>query len=99
MRRTKLLELAQAAGMHIQNDGCRHIISAKGRNPVGVVVYVDGSAQRAHGDYASEHRPSVADVLTEAAMFMSHGLNPSPEQIEEAGEHYKCPCGDCAESA
>lgn len=35
------------------------------------------AAQEAHGDYASEHTPSVADVLTEATIFISHGLNPT----------------------
>lgn len=52
------------------------------------------AAQAAHGDYASEYRPSVADVLVEAAMFISHGLNPTAEQIEEAGDYYRCPCDE-----
>lgn len=56
------------------------------------------AAQRAHGDYASEKRPSVADVMVEATLFISHGLTPTSEQIEAAGDLYKCPCGECAES-
>lgn len=36
--------------------------------------------------------------MREAATFISHGLNPTPEQTEEAGDRYKCPCGECAES-
>lgn len=56
------------------------------------------AAQRAHGDYASEHRPAVTDVMLEATTFISHGLNPTPVQTEEAGNLYKCPCGECAES-
>lgn len=55
------------------------------------------AAVRAHGDYAGEHRPSVADVMAEAAMYISHGLNPTLEQINEAGDFYKCPCGECGE--
>jgi len=52
------------------------------------------AAQAAHGDYASEFRPSVKDVLTEATLFISHGLNPTPEQIKESGDFYHCPCGE-----
>ena len=52
------------------------------------------AAQEAHGDYASEHTPSVADVLTEATIFISHGLNPTEEQLAEAGDFYRCPCGE-----
>ncbi|NVZ11227.1 hypothetical protein HW932_18410 [Allochromatium humboldtianum] len=56
------------------------------------------AAERAHGDYASEHQPSLADIMREASMFISHGLKPTPQQIEEAGNYYKCPCGECGES-
>ena len=52
------------------------------------------AAQAAHGDYASEHTPPVCDVLTEAAMFISHGMNPTKEQIDAAGDFYRCPCGE-----
>lgn len=52
------------------------------------------AAQAEHGDYASEYTPSVADVLTEAAIYMAHGMNPTAEQRTEAGDFYKCPCGE-----
>lgn len=52
------------------------------------------AAQQAHGDFATEHRPSVTDVMFEATLFIAHGLQPTPEQIEAAGEHYRCPCGE-----
>jgi len=52
------------------------------------------AAQKEHGDYFSEHMPSVADILSEAATFISHGLAPSAEQIMEAGDYYRCPCGE-----
>lgn len=52
------------------------------------------AAKAGHGDYACEHRPSVSDVLAEAALFISHGLNPTAEQVAEAGEFYSCPCGE-----
>lgn len=52
------------------------------------------AAQAAHGDYASNFTPSVSDVLTEATMFISHGLSPTEEQRAAAGDFYKCPCGE-----
>ena len=52
------------------------------------------AAQAAHGDYASEHTPSVSDVLTEAAIYIAHGMNPTDEQRAEAGDFYRCPCGE-----
>lgn len=52
------------------------------------------AAKAAHGDYASEFQPTTADVLTEATMFISHGLSPTQEQAEAAGEFYRCPCGE-----
>lgn len=52
------------------------------------------AAQAGHGDYAVEQMPSVADILLEAATFISHGLKPSTEQIAEAGDIYRCPCGE-----
>lgn len=49
-------------------------------------------AEKHHGDYASEFRPSVGDIMKEATFFISHNLNPTEEQIKEAGEFYQCPC-------
>lgn len=51
-------------------------------------------AQKFHGDYASEYRPTTADLLIEATMYISHGANPNEEQIARAGEMYLCPCGE-----
>lgn len=53
------------------------------------------AAEKAHGEHACEHRPSVRDVLAEAAEYLSHKMNPTPEQVQEAGELYRCPCGEC----
>ncbi|HFZ8522852.1 hypothetical protein ACSZNZ_17990 [Aeromonas caviae] len=52
------------------------------------------AAELGHGDYASEQCPCVSDVLREATWFISHGLNPTQEQIDEAGDLYQCPCGE-----
>lgn len=52
------------------------------------------AAVAAHGDYASEFMPSVADVLREASMYICHKLNPTEEQLKDAGEYYRCPCGE-----
>ena len=57
------------------------------------------AATKAHGDYAGNHTPSVEDVLKEACMFIAHGLNPTTEQRSEAGDFYKCPCGELHEDA
>lgn len=51
-------------------------------------------AKKYHGEYACEFMPTVSDVMTEATFFISHKLNPTDKQIEEAGEFYKCPCGE-----
>jgi len=32
--------------------------------------------------------------MTEAAMFIAHGLNPTAEQVKQAGEFYLCNCGE-----
>lgn len=50
-------------------------------------------ARKYHGDHSDNFTPSVEDIIKEACMFISHGLNPTDEQYEEAGEFYKCPCG------
>lgn len=57
------------------------------------------AAEAAHGDYAGNHMPSVADILQEAAIFISHGLAPTAEQVAEAGDFYQCPCGEPHEGA
>lgn len=56
------------------------------------------AAERAHGDYACEHRPPLADLLTEAALYIAHKCAPTSEQIIEAGDFYRCPCGECEEA-
>lgn len=52
------------------------------------------AAQAGHGDESDTVMPCVSDILTEATLYISHHLNPTPEQIEEAGDYYKCPCGE-----
>jgi hypothetical protein len=51
-------------------------------------------AKKFHGEYVDQHEPSIADIMKEASIFFSHKMNPTPEQIKEAGEFYKCPCGE-----
>lgn len=51
-------------------------------------------ARAGHGDYAYEYMPDVVDILREAAEFISHGLKPNKKQREEAGDLYKCLCGE-----
>lgn len=51
-------------------------------------------ATKGHGDYASNHRPSIADVMIEASTFISHGLHPTAEERDQAGDIYDCPCGE-----
>lgn len=51
-------------------------------------------AEKHHGDYASEFIPSVADIMIEATLFISHKMDPTEEQRREAGEMYSCPCGE-----
>lgn len=48
-------------------------------------------ARTKHGDYADEFRPILSDLLKEATLFISHKLNPTDEQKQEAGELYQCP--------
>lgn len=52
------------------------------------------AAQKAHGDHAGNYKPSVLEVMNEACEFISHRLHPTPQEREEAGELYVCPCGD-----
>lgn len=51
-------------------------------------------AVAAHGDYADNYTPSIHDVVREATEFISHDCRPSAEQQTEAGDLYRCPCGD-----
>ncbi len=51
-------------------------------------------AEKYHGDYAVEYMPKVSDIIKEASMFISHGLNPNEDQVKHAGEYYECPCGE-----
>lgn len=51
------------------------------------------AAVKWHGDYATEHRPPIADVMIEAATYIGHKLHPTAEERAEAGDIYGCPCG------
>jgi len=57
-------------------------------------------AEKHHGDYASEHCPSNADVMKEAAMYLGHLKYPAVTNGEvalmpEEQEWFtRCPCGD-----
>lgn len=57
-------------------------------------------AEKHHGDYWQEQKPSNADIMNEAAMYLM-GLKPTPEQIAQAaadasepGQWFACPCGE-----
>jgi hypothetical protein len=52
------------------------------------------AAQKAHGDYASEHQPSHADLMKETAMFLSE-LRGHEHTDAECEEWFGCPCGEC----
>ena len=62
-------------------------------------------AEKHHGDYACEFQPSLRDLIIEATMYISDlkellRVAPSdlaqltPQQIDEAADFYKCPCGE-----
>jgi len=55
-------------------------------------------AQKHHGDYASEHQPSNADVIKEAAMYLGHLKHPDVALTPEEKEWFtSCPCGESHE--
>ncbi len=64
MRRTRLLELARSAGLQIQDEGFRHVIWGKGRTPVGVAVYSDGSAHRADVDLSITKNMTITECAS-----------------------------------
>lgn len=50
-------------------------------------------AQKHHGDYAGNHRPSVHDVMIEAALYLGHLKNPGAALAPEEREWFeRCPC-------
>ena len=51
-------------------------------------------AQKHHGDYAFEHRPSNKDVMHEASMFLEHLARDDKTLTTEEKEWFtRCPCG------
>jgi hypothetical protein len=52
------------------------------------------AAEKSHGDYASEHTPSPANVMREAAIYMAELKGHAPDEVE-VEEWYGCPCGEC----
>ena len=52
-------------------------------------------AVKHHGDYASEHCPSNADVMKEAAMCLGHLTHPDVALTPEEQDWFlSCPCGE-----
>ncbi|KOE92632.1 hypothetical protein ACS91_02020 [Vibrio parahaemolyticus] len=51
------------------------------------------AAVAAHGDYAVEYKPSIADIMIEPAMFLSDKMEVVPDMIPDKAEWYSCPCG------
>lgn len=51
-----------------------------------------------HGDYASEFRPSTADVMKEAAMYFAHLKRTEvPPTTKEREWFTRCACGNSCE--
>lgn len=50
-------------------------------------------AEKHHGDYAIEHRPSLRDILVEAAMYLGHLKVCTPLTPAEVEQFETCPCG------
>lgn len=53
------------------------------------------AAKACHGDYAIEFRPSIADVMREAAMYLAF-LNRYDKSEDQKGGWFECPCQECA---
>lgn len=53
------------------------------------------AAKKAHGDYADEHRPELADLMKEAAMYFAY-LKGHEHTQAEIEEWFGCPCKECA---
>lgn len=53
-------------------------------------------AKKRHGDYAYEHQPAIADVMSEACMLLAKQKHrPNEPLTEEEKEWFnKCSCGD-----
>lgn len=53
-------------------------------------------ARKHHGDYYSEHTPSIADVMQEASLLFAKMKNrPNEPLTEEEREWFaRCPCGE-----
>lgn len=52
-------------------------------------------AEKHHGDYASEHCPSNADVMKEATMYMTYLKHPEDALTAEERDWFaSCPCGE-----
>lgn len=51
------------------------------------------AAQRAHGDYASQHQPTNAAVAREAAALLAHIRRPRALTPEDR-DWFSCPCGE-----
>lgn len=56
-------------------------------------------AEKHHGDYAMEHRPSPADVMKEAALVFSATKYPEGSAPQALAEwNATCPCGETHDS-
>ena len=55
------------------------------------------AAEKAHGDYASEHTPDPADVMKEAAIYIAflRGREIGQAEVEQ---WFGCPCQECEEA-
>lgn len=50
-------------------------------------------AQKNHGNYADQFRPTISDIMIEASIFISLKCEPTPEGLVR-NEHFHCPCGE-----
>lgn len=50
-------------------------------------------SQPDHGDYDAEYKPSIADIMIEAAMFLSDKMEVEPDITPDKAEWCSFPCG------
>ncbi|HDV5593907.1 TPA: hypothetical protein RI785_002642 [Vibrio cholerae] len=55
--------------------------------------YKADAAVAAHGDYSVEYKPSISDIIIEAAMFLSDKMEVEPDMTPDKAGWCSCPCG------
>lgn len=52
------------------------------------------AARQQHGDYYSEHQPSIDQIIVEAGYALHRAKNPDWPMGAEEWSYYQCPCGE-----